>query len=768
MNTRKGIALLTALLIVFSLLSAGAASLASAEPEESVVQEEPAGLMEEGPVEGPAMPEEPEEIIEEPAEPEESAGEPAEPIEAPVLDGANSGSAGENVTWTLSEDGHTLTISGTGPMEDYTWRSGENSVTSMWLPWENNMAEITRVVVEEGVTTVGGGAFKDLSALETVELPEGIESVGMSAFDGCVSLTELELPSTVTEIGETAFKDCTSLYSVGLPEGLRTIGPYAFEFCEFLNDIKLPSTVTALGAGAFAGCESLYSMKLPSSLRSIGKNTFDGCAALTALDIPAGVESIGEGTFAGCVSLTELTLHEGLRSIAVNAFGDSGLKAVTIPASVTEIEDYAFDWCSTLERIDVAAGSTAYASADGVLFDAGMTTLIKYPEGKTGKSYTVPDGVTALGPGSMFSVPALEEVTLPDSVTSLGKFALNECENLTVVNIGAGLKTVGFAAFKFTALTDVYYAGTAEQWRAILVEENNDILLNAAVWLPDGSTVTDSPATPEPTAVPTTAPAETPRATEAPDIPPAGAIVASGYCGAYTKLMIDAADIAHYRDFLSRNVRWTLDANGTLTLTGEGAMCACHQVTFGGRYIIVSPWYDVRNDIKRVVIGDGITNVGQMCFRDCENLTDVVLPVSIRGMGLDTLDNTSVSDIWYKGTEEQWNAITKQSGSTSGTIHYNYGAEPAPTAVPTAAPTAAPTAVPTAEPTAGPAVPDARGDVNGDGKTDRGDRAYLACVLAGRSGYALSDEAAADVNGDGAADRLDRIGLARVLAGRDG
>ena len=281
MNTRKGIALLLVLLMTLSLLPAGGAALASAEAGEPAeleeTFEEPAEPIEEEPVEDPTEPIE-EEPAQEPAEPIEE-----EPAEAPALDGASSGSAGENVTWSLSEDGHTLTISGTGPMEDYIWRSGENSVTYMSLPWGNNLAEITRVVVEEGVTTVGGGAFKGLELLESVELPEGIESVGMSAFDGCVSLTELELPSTVTEIGETAFKDCTSLYSVGLPEGLRTIGPYAFEFCESLNDIKLPSTVTALGDGVFAGCEGLYSIDLPSSLRSIGRNAFDGCAALTAI-----------------------------------------------------------------------------------------------------------------------------------------------------------------------------------------------------------------------------------------------------------------------------------------------------------------------------------------------------------------------------------------------------------------------------------------------------------------------------------------------------
>ena len=104
---------------------------------------------------------------------------------------AESGTCGENLTWTISDDG-VLTISGTGPMNDYGYSGG---------PWGG----FTSVVVEDGVTTIGAYAFYRNSLLSSISLPEGLISIGGYAFYCCEALEEIKLPSTLTSIGHSSF-----------------------------------------------------------------------------------------------------------------------------------------------------------------------------------------------------------------------------------------------------------------------------------------------------------------------------------------------------------------------------------------------------------------------------------------------------------------------------------------------------------------------------------------------------------------------------------
>ena len=124
---------------------------------------------------------------------------------------AGDNSCGENVTWTL-EDG-TLTISGTGRMADYNANSP--------APWADQADDITAVVVEAGVTTVGGSAFKGCTNLTTVTLADGVEYIETAAFNGCTSLSDITIPESVGYIKTGAFKDCNALTSVTVRSNCR-------------------------------------------------------------------------------------------------------------------------------------------------------------------------------------------------------------------------------------------------------------------------------------------------------------------------------------------------------------------------------------------------------------------------------------------------------------------------------------------------------------------------------------------------------------------
>ena len=126
---------------------------------------------------------------------------------------AGDNSCGENVTYTYEPVSRTLTISGTGRMTDYSSNSP--------APWADQADQITAVVVEAGVTTVGGSSFKGCTNLTTVTLADGVEYIETAAFNGCTALSDITIPESVGYIKTGAFKDCNALTSVTVRSNCR-------------------------------------------------------------------------------------------------------------------------------------------------------------------------------------------------------------------------------------------------------------------------------------------------------------------------------------------------------------------------------------------------------------------------------------------------------------------------------------------------------------------------------------------------------------------
>ena len=277
------------------------------------------------------------------------------PVSA-FADTTASGTCGNDLTWTL-EDG-TLTISGTGKMKDYY--PSNNDTTA---PWGENCSLIKSVVISDGVTSIGYGAFYNCSSLTSVTIPDSVTSIGGHAFDGCSSLTSVTIPDGVTSIGNGAFYKCSSLTSVTMGNGVRSIGDYAFYNCSSLTSVTIPDSVTSIGYGAFYNCSSLTSVTIPDSVTSIGSEVFSGCSSLTSVTIPDSVTSIGGHAFDGCSSLTSVTIPDGVTSIGNGAFYKcSSLTSVTIPDSVTSIGSWAFYNCSSLTSVTIPDSVTSIGS----------------------------------------------------------------------------------------------------------------------------------------------------------------------------------------------------------------------------------------------------------------------------------------------------------------------------------------------------------------------------------------------------------------------
>ena len=159
-----------------------------------------------------------------------------------------SGTCGDNLTWTLDDVG-TLTISGTGAMDD--WTSDDHA------PWYENREIVKTVVVEEGVTSIGNRAFFECRNLATADLPDSATVLGEYAFYNCNMLTAVDLPAGLTAIGNGTFRNCYILTDITLPAGITAIGDYAFCACTCLPDITFPAGLASIGMSAFEGCNSM-------------------------------------------------------------------------------------------------------------------------------------------------------------------------------------------------------------------------------------------------------------------------------------------------------------------------------------------------------------------------------------------------------------------------------------------------------------------------------------------------------------------------------
>ena len=194
---------------------------------------------------------------------------------------------------------------------------------------------------------------------------------------------------------------------------------------------------------------------MPDGVTKIGKYAFNFCSSLTSIIIPSSVTSIEISAFRNCSALTSITIPNSVTSIGDSAFTNTGLTSITISNSVTSIGSFAFEDCSKLTSINVNSGNTKYTSIDGILFDKNKTTLIRYPEAKTGTTYTIPNSVTSIRSFAFNGCSKLTSITIPNSVTSIGSHAFNGCSKLTSITISNSVTSIGIGAFANTGLTSI-------------------------------------------------------------------------------------------------------------------------------------------------------------------------------------------------------------------------------------------------------------------------------------------------------------------------
>ncbi len=418
-----------------------------------------------------------------------------------------SGTCGDNLTWTLS--GNTLTISGTGDMYDYN--------SDIEVPWYQIKDDIYYLVIDSGVTSIGNYAFYRVTHITDVTIPTGVKSIGAWSFYSCFCIETITIPGSVQSIKENAFCWCDGLKEVTLTEGIKSIEDYAFIYCKNLSKINIPSSVECIGADVFGDTHNLiitvdennevYSSLdgvlfnkdkteiikyakdniqdeyiIPDGVIFIRSNSFCACKNLKSVQLPNSIEYIEDGAFSQCDTLSNINIPNSVTMIGGSAFYSCyTLTDITIPFGVTYIGGEAFNGCKSL-NIYVDEKNEYFSSLDGVLFNKDKTEIITYAKDKINSEYVIPYGVTSIEQYAFYYCTDLTNVKIPNTVKSIERSAFFVCNNLTSIIIPNSINLIEDSAFYYCqSLTDVYYTGTQEQWEQISIGKNNTYLQNATI-----------------------------------------------------------------------------------------------------------------------------------------------------------------------------------------------------------------------------------------------------------------------------------------------
>lgn len=310
---------------------------------------------------------------------------------------------------------------------------------------------------------------------------------------------ELVIPDTlggcpVVNISEMAFRHCSKAKSISIPATVKEIEKEAFRYIDSVETITFrgDSQLETIGANAFQGCRKLEAFTIPAGVKSVGQGFLEGCYSLksisvedgnekfvsadgvlfnsdktelivypakkdaTSYTVPASVEELADYAFEGTANLTEIKFEENsqLKKIYSYAFvGCKNLESITIPKSVISISILPFTGCEKLESIGVEEGNTAYVSIDGVLMSKHKdgVSIAKYPEGKKATTYTIPAVVTGINYGAFFGNSKLVTIDFEEGskLKYIGQEAFESCSTLTSISLPKSLTTLGGSVFMF-------------------------------------------------------------------------------------------------------------------------------------------------------------------------------------------------------------------------------------------------------------------------------------------------------------------------------
>lgn len=530
---------------------------------------------------------------------------------------ALSGKCGKNVSYSISDDG-VLTISGTGAMNNFTY---ERDISD--CPWHGVRYALKKIVVKEGVTSIGSYAF---------------------SFD--LSVTDVTLPSSLKTIGNDAFLGCHGLTSVVIPEGVTSIGAYAFWRCTSLQTITVPASATKFGDHAFDTREY-----------------YDGSYHTQLTDIYyGGSRQQWYDAGGGDAALTDVTVHfNGTTGDIIDGgqCGDSAFWKLD--------KDYTLTIYGTGAMYDYYPDDNGYLTSPWINFDVkkidvqeGITTIGAYAFCYTvnATALSLPDSLTTIGQDA-FCCYGGTEIVVPDKVTSIGDFAFNTCKNLQTITLPAGLQNIGICLIECDALKTINFGGTMEQW-LVCGGGQSTFPTTTSVVCQGGGTLYRSGTCGN-------------NLTWTLDSSGKLTISGTGDMSDYTHDFENNIRTSPWADY--RSMIRSIEIGSGVTSIGSCAFEDTNitSLTIPGSVTAIGDYgVKVNRYLAELTLQPGLKSIGKEAFSRSYRLTTVTIPGSVTSIGKNAFtNNQQLTTVNFDGTQEQWNAAGGKNAGvpSSATFH---------------------------------------------------------------------------------------------------
>ena len=443
-------------------------------------------------------------------------------------------------------------------------------------PWYDYRKQILGLEVQKGITSVSGFCYCE--NLREVSLPEGLISLGKSVFLSCAQIQEIRLPKSLKTLGDGALAGCRSLTEIELPEGLEMIDNYALASCDFTS-VVIPASVTQMGYCVFNSDFNLKTVEIKGNVPSLW-DPFIDCKALQEVLITGGVETIEDRAFHNLNSLERVQIAGGLKTIGASAFWSCDkLTTVSLPDGVTSIGEDAFEYCVNLTTINLPDSITTIG------MEAFYGTKLTGP-------LNIPSSLVSLGNDAFHGCGGITGTLLfPGTLEYISTDAFAGCSGIEEIILPRGVLFIGDGAFNNCSGVQRLWLTNSIQGIGVNafngMKNLKKVYFSGTIsewetgiqWADKGYQIGVAITTNEETA--------------------------SGSCG--------------------EALTWSLNSAGDLTVSGTGDMADFAATG--------APWAEYREQIKLVILGQGVTSIGSSAFQDCKKLETVSLPGSLTALG---------------------------------------------------------------------------------------------------------------------------------------
>ena len=336
---------------------------------------------------------------------------------------------------------------------------------------------LEKIELPSTVTVIPNRAFYECGSLKEVIIPDGVTTIGSGAFELCVNLENINIPASLLEIKASAFKNCTSLDTFYINNNITTLNNNIFNGCTSLERITIPASVTNIYSSAFYNCTSLKEVIFEenSQLLNIGYSAFEGCISLEEISIPKHVATIEDRVFAGCSNLEIIYLTNNITKFGINAFTNcNSLEKVYYAGTINNWMDIYFDYYSSkdffanpisLTKEFYVLVDNEYELVETLTFDNNRTYIpSRIFSGYKGlKKIILSSSIKEIYSYAFYNCTSLEEIEFVSGLEKIYSDAFAECSSLVKLNLPEGIKTLSTYVFDgCVSLEEIFIPSTVE------------------------------------------------------------------------------------------------------------------------------------------------------------------------------------------------------------------------------------------------------------------------------------------------------------------